>query len=239
VETVADATYKTKVETVADDLAKDTDGDATTKSAIKDVSDHMNHVVDAVTNADRAEEARDKARDWAEKDGEVESGKHSAKYWAQQTSDVVTGDIINDEDPNELKVYSSYKVDNILNILVRGTTQIADARGKVVVQADVSLQSGDNDINITMIDQSSSTGAFEIDDSAEKVTLKRKTGFIVIGKLKFQSSADVSRDVTLRIYDSNGDLATDTKTVRIANGKKKTIDFILPFSIASFPLTQT
>lgn len=108
----------------------------------------------AETAKTSTETARDKAEDWAEKVGEVEAGKYSAKHWAEYaeetTSTLPMGSI--SLTPSDTQAYPSNHVDEL--IAASGSTKTFTATGAGLDGAAVTLNA---DGTVSIVDGAPTT----------------------------------------------------------------------------------
>jgi len=210
-----------KVEDVADDLtnvdtvANDIDE---VRAVGEDLLGSYSHVKHALANAQKAEE-------WAEKLTEVENGKYSAKYWAQQASETVSGGIIDDGQNIETKVYSSAKTERIANALITAMMKLADASAIADVTTNGVLTEGDTSIQFDTDVQSDNLHALELDKDNELIKLKRNTSYAVIARLNIKADSAVTRVIELKLLDGDTVIASNSTTVSFKEDEDKDIEF--------------
>lgn len=198
-----------KVVTVADNIAS-------VNSVVTEIIPNLSEILQADTNAQiattKATEAstsatnalasENKAKKWADEevDVPVETGKYSAKHWAQKAEDVVTDTIIDDSTPLLTKTYSSSKVQDLHNLQAQAIVNLATSQGEFAGTGSPSvlvLTTTEQILPFDVTIPSTNTAMFDFDDTNNRVTFKVDASYNFRTSLSLLMLTDSSRTITV------------------------------------------
>jgi len=226
VATDLNAGVNSDVITVANDLQN---ANSVVKAVSANIQSPTSSINNAEANSTAAIAAKDaalaselKAADWSDKATEVETGRFSAKYWADNAAAVVGNGIINDDVVALGTTYSSYKIDQLDKAQTALISGLATASMKVVgtgspVIANLLAQQV---LPITTLLTSSDATILTTDDVNNLLIFNKNASYNIFSDITFTSSTASAVTVTIKYIDNSNSnvLTSDTIVVNIGAG---------------------